>query len=242
MAYPNPHGSMCPWFNITEKTGAPNIKWCEETLCDWISEPANTWSNLGYMLVAIIILNIGIKHKHNSNLKQFGPIIFFMGAMSFFYHQSNFYGSQILDFVGMFFFVGWAIGQNLIRLGHLKYNQLKWFNLSLALIYLVAMHAMYISEIKFQAIVLISGFIILATELMARKVAPVKYGWFATTIGSLIVAFGFSLSDGQRVWCNPASHGWFSQGHAVWHWVAAIGMFTIYKHYTQEALKPQEQT
>ena len=121
MAYPNPHGPSCPWYDITEKTGAPNIKWCEETLCQWVSEPANTWSNLGYIIVGVFIIYLANKHKHNSNLKQFGPIVIFMGAMSLFYHQSNFYGSQILDFVGMFFFVGWAIGQNLIRLGKLKY-------------------------------------------------------------------------------------------------------------------------
>jgi hypothetical protein len=240
MAYPNPHGLSCPWYEITEKTGAPNIKWCEETLCQWISEPALTWSNLGYLIVGLVVLYLGIKNKHNAHMKQFGPIIFFMGAMSFFYHQSNFYGSQILDFVGMFFFVGWAIGMNLIRLSKIKSNQLVWFNLSLASVYSVAMHAMYVTDIKFQVIVLISGFIILATEFMARNIVKVKYNWFITTILVLIVAFGFSISDGQRIWCDPTQHGWFSQGHAIWHWVAAIGMLTIYFHYSQPALKPTE--
>jgi hypothetical protein len=56
----------------------------------------------------------------------------------------------------------------------------------------------------------------------------------------LIVAFGFSISDNTRFWCTPEHHGWFSQGHALWHWIAALGMFTIYKHYSQPALKPQE--
>lgn len=240
MAYPNPHGPSCPWYEITEKTGAPNIKWCEETLCQWVSEPALTWSNLGYLIVGLFVLYLGIKNKHNAHMKQFGPIIFFMGAMSFFYHQSNFYGSQILDFIGMFFFVGWAIGMNLIRLSKIKSNQLVWFNLSLASVYTVAMHAMYVTDIKFQVIVLISGFIILATEFMARNVVKVKYNWFITTILVLIVAFGFSISDGQRIWCDPTQHGWFSQGHAMWHWVAAIGMLTIYFHYSQPALKPTE--
>jgi hypothetical protein len=240
MAYPNPHGPTCPWYEITEQTGAPNIKWCEETLCQWVSEPALTWSNLGYLIVGLFVLYLGIKNKHNAHMKQFGPIIFFMGAMSFFYHQSNFYGSQILDFIGMFFFVGWAIGMNLIRLSKIKSNQLVWFNLGLASVYTVAMHAMYVTDIKFQVIVLISGFIILATEFMARNIVKVKYNWFITTILVLIVAFGFSISDGQRIWCDPTQHGWFSQGHAIWHWVAAIGMLTIYFHYSQPALKPTE--
>lgn len=240
MAYPNPHGPTCPWYDITEKTGAPNIKWCEETLCQIVTEPANTWSNIGYLIAALFVSYLAYKHKHNSNLKQFGPIIFFMGAMSLFYHASNFYGSQILDFIGMFFFVGWAIGMNLMRLGKIKSNQVPWFNLGLASVYTGAMHAMYISEIKFQVIVLISGFIILTTEILAKKVTPIKYGWFITSIALLIVAFGFSISDNTRTWCNPTEHGWFSQGHAMWHWVAAIAMFTIYKHYAQAALKPQE--
>jgi hypothetical protein len=242
MSYLNPHGPSCPWYEITEKTGAPNIKWCEETLCQWVSEPANTWSNIGYLIVAVFILYLGIKNKHNSSMKQFGPIVFFMGAMSLFYHQSNFYGSQVLDFVGMFFFVGWAIGMNLIRLGKLQTKQLVWFNLGLAAFYLVCMHLMYLAEIRFQVIVLISAFIIIATEMMARKLKKVTYFWFYTTIATLIVAFGFSISDGSRFWCDPNQHGWFSQGHAMWHWVAAIGMLTIYLHYAQPAMEPTKES
>jgi hypothetical protein len=91
MNYPNPHAPSCPWYPVTEKVGAPNIKWCEETLCQWVSEPANTWSNLGYMIVAVIIMYLVNKNNQDSKLKQLGPIIFFMGAMSFFYNQNNFY-------------------------------------------------------------------------------------------------------------------------------------------------------
>lgn len=240
MTYPNPHGPSCPWYDITEKTGAPNIKWCEETLCTWVSEPANTYSNIGYMVVALILVYLGIKHRHNSNMRQYGPIIFFMGAMSFFYHQSNFYPSQILDFVGMFFFVGWALGMNLVRLGKLKYKNLIWFNLGLGTFYTLAMHAMYLTDIKFQGIVLVSGFAIITTEIKARNLVKVHYKWFFTTLTTLIVAFGFSISDGKRIWCDPTQHGWFSQGHAVWHWVASIAMLTLYLHYSQPALRPSE--
>lgn len=240
MNYPNPHGPGCPWHDITVSQGAPNIKWCEETLCQWVSEPANTWSNLGYMIVAIIIMVIAQRKNHNFKLKQFGPIIFFMGAMSFFYHQSNFYGSQILDFVGMFFFVGWAKGMNLIRLGKIKEKHLIPFNLIVGIIYTIAMHVMYLTGIKFQAIVLVSGFIILGTEIAAQKKSRSDIGWFAAAIITLIIAFGFSIADGQRFWCDPSQHGWFSQGHAVWHWTAALAMFFIYKHYSQEKLHPHQ--
>lgn len=236
MNYTNPHGPGCPWHSITESQGAPNIKWCEETLCQWVSEPANTWSNLGYLIVALLITYISFKHKHNFKLKQFGPIIFFMGAMSFFYHQSNFYGSQILDFVGMFFFVGWAIGMNLIRLSWMKENFLIPFNITFSVIMTLVMHVMYLTNIKFQMLVLFAGLFILFTEVLAQKKYRTEVKWFSISIVILIVAFGFSISDGQRLWCTPENHGWFSQGHALWHWTASIAMFTIYKHYSQPQL------
>ena len=236
MTYTNPHGPGCPWYSITESQGAPNIKWCEETLCRWISEPANTWSNLGYLIVALAITYISFKNRHNFKLKQFGPIIFFMGAMSFFYHQSNFYGSQILDFIGMFFFVGWAMGMNLIRLGKLKDQFLIPFNLTIGILFTISMHVMYLTGIKYQGLILVAGIFILTTEIMAQKKSPSETKWFWSSIIILIVAFGFSISDGQRLWCVPENHGWFSQGHALWHWTAAIAMFTIYKHYSQPRL------
>src|SRR4051812_20202982 len=107
MTYPNPHGPLCPWYEITEKIGAPNIKWCEETLCQVISEPSNAWSNLGHIIAALLITYLSLKNKESFELRLFGPIIFLMGMMSFFYHLSNFYTSQVLDFLGIFFLVGW---------------------------------------------------------------------------------------------------------------------------------------
>ena len=241
MLHQNPHGPQCPWYDITEKTGAPNIKWCEETLCQWVSEPANTWSNIGYLIAGLAILYFGWKHKHNSNMKQFGPVVFFMGAMSFFYHQSNFYGSQILDFVGMFFMIGWANGMNLIRLNIMKPKNLLKFNLILGTSLTAAMHLMYVLDIRFQVIVLVSAFTILSTELLANKKVKTNPKWLIATLMSILAAFGFSISDNKRVWCDPSQHGWFSQGHAIWHWIAAISMYCLYLHYSQEALDPKKE-
>jgi hypothetical protein len=237
--YVNPHAPSCPWYDITERVGAPNLKWCEETLCQWVSEPANTWSNISYFIIASVIIFLAWKNKESFELKQFGPIVFFMGAMSFFYHQSNFYLSQVLDFIGMFFFVGWNIGMNLIRLGKIQKKNLIAFNVILAAIYTLSMHLMYLAGIKYQGIVLVSGFIIIGTEIQARKRVPISYRWFISAIATLVIAFGFSIADGQRIWCDPTQHGWFSQGHAVWHWVAAVAMLFIYLHFAQPALRKQ---
>jgi len=237
MSYQNPHQMQCTWYDLTEKYGAPNIKWCEQTLCQFISEPANTWSNLGFLMVGILIYVYATKNKHPWSLKQFGPIVFIMGSLSFIYHFSNFYLTQILDFVGMFFFVGWALGRNLIRIGKLKPQQLIPFNLIYSAVLTVIMHLMYINEIKFQVLIIISGLLIIATEFAARKVNKVDYKWFFITLGLLIVAFSFSLSDIEHFWCNPENHGWFEQGHAIWHWTCSTAMFALYLFQSQEKLR-----
>lgn len=98
---------------------------------------------------------------------------------------------------------------------------------------------MYLTGVKFQMLVLLSAFIILGTELAANKIHKVNLGWFSAALATLVVAFAFSISDGQRIWCEPTNHGWFAQGHAIWHWVAALAMFMIYKHFSQDKLSPQ---
>ena len=231
--YPNPHGLSCPWYSLAESQGAPNIKWCEETLCQWISEPANTWSNLGYLIVGLIITVLAFKNHNSSRVKQFGVIVFLMGAMSFFYHLSNFYGSQILDFIGMFLFVGWALGMNLIRLGTLQVKRLPLFYSTVAIFLTVLLHLMYINDLKFQAIVLGMGILVVIIELILYLRHHHNIRFFGLSVGLFLVGFGFSIADGSRLWCDPTLHGWFSQGHAIWHWITSLAMLTIYRHYSQ---------
>jgi hypothetical protein len=235
--YINPHQPGCPWHEITETTGAPNIKWCEQTLCQWISEPANTWSNLGYLIVGLYILFYSIQKQHNSQLKQFGPLVIFMGAMSFFYHMSNFYLTQILDFIGMFFFVGWILAINLLRLELIKKSQFVWFNLGLGICLTILLHAMYMLGLKFQVIILLAAIVIMITEKLAAKKTKINYNWLFSALSLMAIAFTFSMVDGQRIWCDPSQHGWFSQGHALWHWFGSFAMFAIYKHYSQLELR-----
>lgn len=46
---PLPDG--CPWSGWT----LPNLKWCEDNVCAWVTAPANTWSNPGGNLVGDLV-------------------------------------------------------------------------------------------------------------------------------------------------------------------------------------------
>ncbi len=46
---PLPDG--CPWSGWT----LPNLKWCEDNVCAWVTAPANTWSNLAYIFFSLLM-------------------------------------------------------------------------------------------------------------------------------------------------------------------------------------------
>ena len=48
-AAPLPPG--CPWSGWAP----PNVQWCEENLCALVTAPANTWSNLAYIVVGLVM-------------------------------------------------------------------------------------------------------------------------------------------------------------------------------------------
>ncbi|MBK6740332.1 MAG: ceramidase domain-containing protein [Haliea sp.] len=78
----------------------------ETTVCSWISEPANTWSNALYLVFAFVIY-VQCRKSPHLELRWMGPAMFFMGLFSLVYHASNNYVTQVFDFIGMYLLVFW---------------------------------------------------------------------------------------------------------------------------------------
>lgn len=232
--YVNPHGHSCPWYPYAELFGAPNIKWCEETLCAWVSEPANTWSNGLYIFMAFYIFWSAYKTRQFELMWQ-GPAMFLMGLFSLIYHMSNNYLTQIFDFIGMFIFVYWFIILNFRRLNWVsRKNQVPVW-IAMSAISTIILHIMYLNYLKIQLIVAVAVVAIIVTEFLCyqRKDKPIKYQFFIVGAIFMGLAQTASLLDVNRVsWiCDPTNH-WF-QGHALWHVLGAIGLTLAYKHYEQ---------
>jgi len=234
MSYTNPHAPMCYWHDFTNKVGAPNIKWCEETLCQIVSEPANTWTNLSYMIFAYFTWKM-FQNDNRPGYKQFGWSMFFMGAMSFVYHMSNNYFSQVLDFVGMYVFLVWIILVNFKRLGWRGNMASMWSKyLSIVMVMTALVHIMYKMMLPFQLLVAVIGVVILVQEIILFK-AKIEQGKsykdFILAAGFLAAAQTFSQLDLHRIMCDPTNHWW--QGHANWHVLAGIGLYFLVRFYKQ---------
>ncbi len=228
--YLNPHPPSCPWHAGAEVLGAPNIKWCETTLCGWISEPANTWSNALYLLVALVV-HLQCRRSPHAELRWLGPAMGAMGLLSGVYHASNNYLTQVFDFVGMYLLTFWFLVINLRRngwIGTVWQQRVFWL---LMLAGVAAVHLMYLRGWPYQLLIAAATVAIIVTEFTARRRATerVHLGFFLGGLAWMAVAQAASLADLTRAACDPDNH--VLQGHALWHLLSAVALYCTCQHY-----------
>lgn len=219
---------QCPWDSLRAAGGVPNIDWCEEGTCAWIDEPANTWSNVAYFVVALMLF-LG-RREGQAVLVRFFPFACLMlGAFSFAYHASLTFVLQVFDFLGMFLFLYIPITLNLQRMKIITRQVPTYLALiagSLAI--LLVLRGL---GLKYQLMIAVGVVALLITEPLAiRRSGERGKLWFlAASVGALIVAATFSALDISRVFCDPNDH--LVQGHAIWHLFSALSLGLAYVHY-----------
>jgi predicted membrane channel-forming protein YqfA (hemolysin III family) len=223
-------GPGCPWWEQRQAWGAPNVKWCEETICAWVNEPANAWSNLGYIAVAAFLLFRGVREK-NRTFRLFGAAYFGVGVSSGLYHATNNFYTQIFDFVGMFIAVFLLVVMNLRRLGVIPQRAEVPLHVGLVVLATALIPPLHALHIPFQPLVLVGILAVVATEARLRGTLPagVTYRDFLLSLGTLAFALVFSVLDVTRTACDPQSH--LLQGHAIWHVLGAVSLYFCARFY-----------
>ncbi|MAZ48155.1 MAG: hypothetical protein CME65_06310 [Halobacteriovoraceae bacterium] len=230
--YINPHKFSCPWYPYAQEFGAPNIKWCEESLCSWVSEPANTWSNLAFIIIACLLEYLSRNKERDFDSEFFMKLLFITGFASGIYHASNNYLTQLLDFLAMYTIIFWAIGINLKKLGKLHDGSKFYFFGGFTTLFLVVTHLAYLKQVPIQFLIVVAALIFFYSEWQVKKIANRDYKFLILGSGLIILGEIFSLLDLNRVICEPTNH--FFQGHAIWHVLSACGLGAFYFHFAQE--------
>ncbi|MBL7715188.1 MAG: ceramidase domain-containing protein [Bdellovibrionales bacterium] len=228
----------CPWESIAS-AAPPNVKWCEESLCSWIAEPALTWSNLAYIVAGLIMIQLSRKLPKNSLIQWFGPAAILVGIGSGFYHASiNFY-SQLVDFFVMDVFCVLLILAGLRRL-HLRYFKIApvWILIASAIIVVltVVMDQLHlpIQLIILAMILVITGFeIAIAIQDHGSFFPSSRSPYFFVSLLCFVAGITASTLDVTRMACNPENH--VLQGHAVWHLMSALGLLFSFFHFRQHS-------
>ena len=217
-------GPGCPWFDLHARF-PPNIDWCEEKLCAFVVTPFNSWTNLAY-LIAAVLMWAGARRATEPALRLFGPATAITGLASFAYHLSLNMFSQLLDFFGMYAFCILLLMANLRRMQRWpdgKRGQTMYWMAVVAMTGLTAVS--FWVGIAAQWYVGLLIVLIIVTELAQQ--APVRhFFWFSVLV--MVGASALSALDLTRTVCAAADH-WL-QLHGLWHVLTAIAIYLAFLH------------
>ena len=223
-APPLPPG--CPWSGWLP----PNVQWCEENLCALVTAPANTWSNLAYLIVAIVMWRqaAGLPGR---GVDFYGPAAAVVGICSLVYHASYTFVFQFFDFVGMFVFLDLMITSDLVRLGRASAARQRSLWLFLVVTSSGLVPALFFAGIPIQFLVVatIAPWLWLEFALLRARGGRRDLLWLSIALAA--VAGLFSAADVTRIYCRPDDH--FLQGHAIWHVLTACSFYAIFRHHAQ---------
>lgn len=220
----------CPWYGLSELR-LPNVDWCEAQRCATVVAPANTWSNLAYLLVALLLWWLA-RRSTAPQLRFFAPAAAIVGIASLIYHASYTFVLQVLDFLGMYVFCYLLITLNLRRLGVLRPDD--WRRRFWQLVFGTTLLTVAVDflEVPIQGLVFLLIVAIVATELWLRRRGPTRSPhWFALALALLSAGAAFSILDVTRRWCDPTHP--ILQGHAFWHVLSALSLVAAYLYYRQ---------
>lgn len=216
----------------------PTMKFCEENLSSYIATPANTWSNMGYVLIGIYLTWISLKEK-NILLKLIGPLAILCGLTSGIYHATFSYFWQAFDNGSMFIFISLLLVFNLYRL-KTKSLSSPFLTILFVILNIASITAFFYLKTLFGMNVGITIFAIeliavLTTEVILYSNAKMKY-----KLNSLLIAFALLLTgwgiwwlDFLKIWCDPSTFH-FINGHAIWHILTVLSFVFVYKFYKQQ--------
>ena len=224
----NPLAPGCPWSGFTP----PNVDWCEQELCAWITNPANTWSNLAYLVAALAMWQTA-RRLGRADLAHFAPSSVAVGVFSFAYHASYTWLLQFFDFVGMFVFCFLVIARNAVRLGWVPLARERALWLAGVVVASAGVPPLFYAGVPIQGSVFVLIVAMIGQEFaLWRRSAPAARGDYASywvALALLGAASAFSLADVTRTWCDPQNH-WL-QGHALWHLLSAASLFALLRFY-----------
>jgi len=222
----------CPWWDMQLAWGKPNVDWCEATLCSWVNEPANAWSNLAYVAVALWCV-WQWRATGNRSLARFAATTLFVGVASFAFHATNNFATQLLDFVGMYVLIFLLLAENLYRVGWLRKEQVGPVHLGLTVGCTLLVPVLRQVGFPYQFVVLGAVLAVVGTKvhLFRHRESREGYRDFWVAVGLMAAAAACAVLDVSRVWCEPGNH-WL-QGHAVWHVLSALALLFTARHYAQ---------
>ena len=230
------------WMGADVGRGAT---FCEAPRAGWIRQPANTWSNLAFVVAGLAVawyavdrLRLGLTlGAHPGLATAYAVLVVLLGPGSMAMHATQTDLGGHLDLLSMFLVSAFALAYALMRF----VDRGPAF---LALAYLVGVVAGMAVQLRGGSVPLVGhvgnaafglqllGAVAVEVALVRRRSPRQDVRWGLASVTILSVAFAIWTTGKQgHGWCRPDS---LLQQHAAWHTLCAVAAYLLFRHYAGE--------
>lgn len=228
------------WLGADVGRGA---NFCEAARSGWVRQPANTLSNLGFVVAGLAIAwrarlpqNLGDTLPRFRGLTtELACLVAILGPASAAMHATQSALGGLLDLTSMYLVASFAAAYALTRWR--RQDSASFWTTFVALVVACELIGQWDQEIPvvnfagnvaFAVLLLLA--VVLETLLWRRGGTRTRLRYGAASLASMILAFTiWNLS--QHGWCDPDS---LIQGHAVWHLLGAVSAYLLFRLYASE--------
>ncbi|MFL6176023.1 MAG: ceramidase domain-containing protein [Ornithinibacter sp.] len=220
---------------------------CEAARPGWIRQPANTWSNLGFVIAGLAIAwyagvaaHLGVTMgAHPGLATAYAVLVVLLGPGSMAMHATQSEVGGHLDLLSMFLVSGFALAYGLMRfVGRGPAFLAVVFALAVVAGMAVHLRGGTVPVLGHAGNAAFGVEIVVALGLEValfrrRPPAPRQDLWFGVaSVGALVLAFAI-WNTGMRghPWCDPHR---VLQQHGIWHVLCAVSAYLIFRHYAAE--------
>jgi len=219
---------------------------CEHFRDGWVKQPANTWSNLGFVAAGLwIATRVGdgvrvagagrnLLTRSRTMPAVYAALVVFLGPGSMFMHGSGREWGATADVVSMLIWIAFPVAYAAVRRfgGGERAFWVLYLILAVGLGGLRAVGALPVSGSATYA-VLIPGFVALEVGAAVRRPGVARQPrWMGVAFVAFLTALViWRLSHTGAPLCDPHS---LLQGHAAWHLLCAVSTVGIFLYYATE--------
>jgi hypothetical protein len=229
----------------------PDTCYCENySRPDPFKQPANTWSNLGFVAAGLLILRrldrTRLAHTPANPMQArtfysftYGAVVLFLGPASMAFHGSLRQWGGWIDLFSMMLYATFLLLYDVARIRRWPVATfVAWYVPVVMIEGLINAAAPKSGQIIFG--LSIFAVVVLQILVQAGRVPRVRrpgWGWFAGGLGLFLLAYAgiWLWSNTSGPLCDPNS---LLQGHAAWHLLCAGSTLLFYRYLWSEEANP----